>query len=283
MRDTNGNLPDMALTPELRAFWEAVNGMSLVVDQHPWGAVVTDARFPMVWDANHASVFVTPGPSLDEVRSALLPALRTAGAGYEHVECWDLPPDEPLVAELRERLGAADRDLVMVHEGDGTRGELPPSDAEVREVSGDDDEFWTWYGGTRNAFGTIMTEDVIRQLVVRDREVIASHGARWFVGYLDGQRAGLTSLHRMAGVGYVDNVVTLEPFRRRGVAAAMVEAAVRASREDGVEILHLLAEEGGAPSRMYERLGFRVRHRVVSFTRRLERADSMAKAERTNV
>ncbi|HCO02947.1 MAG TPA: hypothetical protein DIT48_06215 [Actinobacteria bacterium] len=147
---------------------------------------------------------------------------------------------------------------------------MPPSEAEVHEVDANDDEFWAWYGGTRNSFGGVMTGEVIAQLVRRDREVIATHGARWFVGHLDGRRAGLTSLHHLAGVDYADNVVTLEPFRRRGVAAAMIDAATRASRESGTEVLHLLAEEGGAPSRMYERLGFRVHHRVVSFTRRLD-------------
>jgi|GEM_PF-751771 GNAT superfamily N-acetyltransferase len=260
----------MALTAELRAFWETVNGMSLVVDPQPWGAVATDARFPLVWDANHASVFVAPGPSLHDVRSALLPALRAAGAGYEHVECWDLPADDPLVAELRKDHGTEGADVVMVHEGDEARTPMPPSEAEVHEVDANDDEFWAWYGGTRNSFGGVMTGEVIAQLVRRDREVIATHGARWFVGHLDGRRAGLTSLHHLAGVDYADNVVTLEPFRRRGVAAAMIDAATRASRESGTEVLHLLAEEGGAPSRMYERLGFRVHHRVVSFTRRLD-------------
>jgi predicted GNAT family acetyltransferase len=70
-------------------------------------------------------------------------------------------------------------------------------------------------------------------------------------------------------VGYLDNVVTMPPFRRRGVASATVTAAVGASLGSGDRHVFLLAEKDGDPQRLYERLGFRVRSPIESFTRLL--------------
>jgi ribosomal protein S18 acetylase RimI-like enzyme len=44
---------------------------------------------------------------------------------------------------------------------------------------------------------------------------------------------------------------------------------VEASAERGDELVHLLSEKDGAAQRLYERLGFRVRAEVVTFTRPL--------------
>ena len=79
---------------------------------------------------------------------------------------------------------------------------------------------------------------------------------------------GFVSLISLAGVGYIDNVVTLGRHRRRGLASAATMEAVRASRDGGDEVVHLLAERDGRPRGLYERLGFEVRGRVTSLTRR---------------
>jgi hypothetical protein len=45
---------------------------------------------------------------------------------------------------------------------------------------------------------------------------------------------------------------------------------VAASTDVGDGLVHLLAERGGRPQALYERLGFRVVLEVESFTRKLE-------------
>ena len=67
----------------------------------------------------------------------------------------------------------------------------------------------------------------------------------------------------LGGVGYVDNVATLPHFRRRGIAAAVVDRMVREARTAGAEHVCLLADEPG-PIRLYGRLGFDVTGRLVS-------------------
>jgi ribosomal protein S18 acetylase RimI-like enzyme len=86
---------------------------------------------------------------------------------------------------------------------------------------------------------------------------------------MNGEPAGYTSLLSSEGVGYLDNVVTMPPFRRRGVATGTVIAAVRSSLRSGDDRVFLLAERGGNAQRLYERLGFRVRSQIESYTRPL--------------
>jgi predicted GNAT family acetyltransferase len=85
--------------------------------------------------------------------------------------------------------------------------------------------------------------------------------------------AGFVGLLSLDGIGYLDSVVTLPSFRRRGVATAGVLHVVRESLDGGDRLVHLLADEDDAPQRLYERLGFRTRARVRSATTKLPSAD----------
>jgi ribosomal protein S18 acetylase RimI-like enzyme len=259
----------VTLPSAVRRFWYRFEvGLNSV--RTPWGVVATDPRFPTIWDANHARV-LEPAPdlTLEEIRAALLPALRAVDATHEHVEFWDLSAESPAMRDLRASGAPHDPDVLMVFEREPELDALPPSEVAVRPLEQPDDEFWTWYRGTRNEFGNELPDDVVDALVERDRTVFAPRGLRFFEGSLDGERAGFASLISEGRVGYVDNVVTAPRFRRRGVASATVTAAVRAGLEEGLRLIHLLAERGGAPSRLYERLGFREVSGIESFTQPL--------------
>jgi ribosomal protein S18 acetylase RimI-like enzyme len=138
----------------------------------------------------------------------------------------------------------------------------------VEEVA-PDDSFWSFYRETRSEFGDPLSADVIDQLVTRDRDVFVPAGLRFFAGILGGEIAGFTSLIALGGAAYVDNVVTRPQYRRRGVASATVTRAIEAAHDRGMETVFLLAEDGGDPQRLYERLGFRVVARAMGFTRPL--------------
>jgi ribosomal protein S18 acetylase RimI-like enzyme len=258
----------VTLPDPLKAFWYAIQDLSATVRRTPWGIVATDHRYPRVWDANHASILEDPHHlTIAQVRDELLPALGQAGVDHEHIELWDPPADGSLIGEIREGGERLEADVVMVLEPSATAH--PVTSAVVRELIAPDHAFWNWYRGTRNEFGHELPDEVVDQLVRRDREVIAPAGLRWFVGYIDGEMAGFASLLSMAGVGYVDNVVTVPAYRRRGVASATVMAAAQASGQQGDSMVHLLAEANARPQLLYERLGFRVRANVLSFTRAL--------------
>jgi GNAT superfamily N-acetyltransferase len=255
------------LPEPLRSFWYAMSDLNEDCLRTPWGAVVSDARFPLVWDANHAAVLEpSPGLTVDEVRAELHPAVRRAGASFEHIEFW-AQPESPALRLLRREVGRKDPDLDLVFEGPVPRA--PDPGLEIREIAEPDDRFLDWYRSSRVEFGGGLSDEVLDQLLSRDLLVFLPAGMRWFVAYVDDVPAGFTTLISLAGAGYLDGVITMPPFRRRGIATATVTAATRASLSRGDAIVHLLAEEKGRARRLYERLGFRAWSKADSFTRGL--------------
>jgi len=240
-----------------------------VWERTAWGYLVADPRFPLVWDANHGSVLDAP-PELtgDELRREVMAFLRRHHAEHEHIELWGLPTRSGLRDRLQAELGRPlPADAVMVFEGDPFA--LPPTPGlMVDDLTDPDEETVGWLRTARDEFGPEpLPHHVVDQLVRRDLEVFRPLGLRWFVATVDDEPAGYTSLLSLERVGYLDGVVTMPAFRRRGVASATVSAAVRWALAHGDEQVHLLAEPDGDPQRLYERLGFRTRASVESFTR----------------
>jgi GNAT superfamily N-acetyltransferase len=145
----------------------------------------------------------------------------------------------------------------------------PPDGVEVDEHGAPSGPLLAWYRASRNEFGMPLDDEVLDQMLARDLEVFFPLGMRLFVASEGGRPLGFTSLIRLAGVGYLDGVVTNAGDRRRGVATATVSAATRSSLRSGDEVVHLLADASGTARRLYERLGFRIAATVEAFTRPL--------------
>ena len=255
----------MPLSEELRRFWYERDATKKA-RRTSWGMVFADPRFPLIYDANRAGVLEdVPGLALEDIRTELAPALQFAGSPHEHIEFW-AAQEATAVEQIRSEGAEENHDVVMVF--DRPAPFLPSIDVDVHEVLEPDEEFLQFYRESRSDFGerAEYTEEVVEQLYRRDLEEFVPRGMRFFVCVVDGGPAGVATLQSMAGVGYVNTVATVPRFRRRGVATAMVTKAIEESRSSGDGLVHLLAEEGGAPQRLYERLGFRVVWKVVSFT-----------------
>ncbi|HXY71335.1 MAG TPA: GNAT family N-acetyltransferase [Actinomycetota bacterium] len=257
----------MPIPDAIRSYWYEAEALAETFVRTPWGVVVVDARYPLIFDANHAGVFEeVPDVGLSEIRAELEPRLRAVGATHEHIEFVDATRPVRAARELVQEGVRPSEDVLMLFEGPATE---PVTDAMIEEVDPPDEAFWEFYRRSRNEFGETFSPDVVDQMVARDREVAIPAGLRFFAGSRGGEIAGFTSLMTLAGSAYIDNVVTLPEHRNHGVASATVTAAIAAAGAMDARALFLFAEEGGAPARLYQRLGFRVLTKAMGFTRPL--------------
>jgi ribosomal protein S18 acetylase RimI-like enzyme len=242
-------------------FWRALDRLFARVLPTRWGAVVTDGRFPAVWDANYARIDApTSDLTLSEVEASLLPELRSARAPVEHLVSFRPDVTAPLFRDLEARRHRITWDLVLNLETDP-----PLGDDRAAEDLSPGPELWSTVAGSLRLFG-VDNHEARRQLARIEREVLTVGGKRWFgVRDVDGSIVSLGALLLLGDVGYIDNVATFEHARGRGHASAVTSRAIRAAKEAGAANVCLFADpdETGVIA-MYERLGFRGVGRLVA-------------------
>jgi ribosomal protein S18 acetylase RimI-like enzyme len=149
-----------------------------------------------------------------------------------------------LAAELGPRGWKAERGIYMVHR------RLPDRAGafDVEEVSQDAVD-----AARREFFAPDLDAD---QFLLRDRLFGAAAGDRWFVVRDGGQVVSFCRLLADEDTAQVEDVGTLPRARGRGMARAVILAAVRAARADGYRLVWLGANADDWPRRLYVRLGF---------------------------
>ena len=111
------------------------------------------------------------------------------------------------------------------------------------------------------------------------RDVLVDRiGARLFVARVDGTDAACCDLYVHDGVAQVEDVNTLEAFRGRGLARAVVLRAVAEARDAGADLVFLMADDEDWPKHLYGKLGFERVGSFWQFTRVLDRAASEDRA-----
>jgi len=252
------------LTPIAR-FFAATDALLERVEPTWWGAVVTDPRFPDVDDVNYARVDLPqPDLTLKDVEDPLLPALRSSASRHFHVVVFE-PEGTPRLLEDLQRAGhALSWDTVMEfrqppHE--------EPAGHPVEEMRARDHELASLLELLFREFGVVDGE-IRRQLLAWAIDVLAPGGRRWFGVRLDGRVVGMGSVQVRAGIGYVDDVLTMPEFRRRGVASAVVRRLVHEALGAGARHVLLLTDRPD-PVRLYRALGFEEVGRVASVLSRL--------------
>jgi GNAT superfamily N-acetyltransferase len=254
-------------------FWHALDTAMERVEETPWGAVVSDARFPTIWDVNYARVDAERDVGLAEVRTVLDRELARTGARHEHLVCFWPALQTGLLSELGRGGNRISWDIVMIHRG---RAPEPPAVA-VEEVTVPDEAFWTAVRASLAAFD--VTEPAsLDQLMHLEREVALPDGKRWFAirTSAGAEPLALGALIEHEGVAYLDHIVTVPEARKRGYGSAMVRKIVHVALGDGMERITLLADRGGKPAELYRRLGFEDLMYLASAVRRLPEGTSGA-------
>ena len=224
------------------------------------GQVCSSPSFPRRYDSNFLWV-LAPGSELSA--PALDAEAGEALVGYEHRQV--MVNDDDAGARMAPELGSlgydASRLVVMGHRRDpDIEPEVPVAQVTFAEGRALFEE------STRRE--PYVHDDELLHSLVGWRELLERRvGARFFVAEVEGAQAGACEVYGHDGVAMVEDVFTLEEFRGRGVARAVVTAAVRAAREDGADLVFLHAVADGWPRELYVKLGFDPIGHVWSFLR----------------
>ena len=225
------------------------------------GAVVTDARFPAIWDINYARVDVaTPDLALRELADALLPALAAVPTDTFHVVSFHPEETTGLLVEISTLGHTLSWDLVMDLTTEPT---VRPAQVSVEPLDAGD-ELWSRVEASLALFGN---DPAVGQQLRAIEEVTFATGHKRWLGVRDdeGVIVALAALVVLEGVGYLDNVATFPQARGRGLASSIVARAIDLARQAGADHVSLFADpDDGAVVRMYERLGFREVGRLAS-------------------
>ena len=222
------------------------------VQTHPWGVLVSTPSLPRVWDANFAIVDRWEGTAA-ELRDELERVQRQARFAHRRAALLDEGLAQRLWGDVLE-LGweFSSRYVVMAHCRPPDRA--PDPAIEVLGVGETD-----WANGRRAMIATEPfghDDELGAQLVELDRRLARAMEVRHLAAVIDGEVASYAGLYLEGDVAQIEDVATLEEFRGRGLARAVVLQAVEEARLAGAELVFLVADEADWPRELYGRLGF---------------------------
>jgi len=223
-----------------------------------WGRLFLTPSLPLIWDANWVAI-ERPGLGIGEIVAIADEAL--GGAGYDHrtVAILDAAEGRRIAEEMEERGHAwpgweVERNRYMAWRGGPV--ERAPG-AEVRETSLAEIADLRRQLIAESMPSTVDEfEATVDQLLKQERRYGIAAGDRWFAAPAEGEPLAACCLFRRGGIAQVEEVATREEARERGLAKAIVGAAVAAAQAAGDERIFLVADAADWPQLLYAKLGF---------------------------
>lgn len=228
----------------------------------PHGPVIVHRRLHHVHDLNFLRA-VAPGDATAEELAA--ESERVQGAArmrHRRVNLRDGEAIARLEPEFIKLGWEPQRFVLMAVRRDPDR----PADVEVREV--EERELRPLWAEATRRFPHGKDEEVVQQIVEHRRLIANALPTRFFAVEADGRLVAHAELYAIDGAGQVENVVTLDEYRCRGFARALVLHAVAESRAMGNDLTFLVADAEDWPQQLYEKLGFETVGRYARYFRR---------------
>ncbi len=237
----------------------------------PEGLVVRHPSLPRVHDLNAVRLDAPLARRLDGPAIGALADRWLGHLNHRKVVLDDGPAGERLTSELVRDGWQRSRTVFMVFRGDLGRR---PVDPRAREISDDELRAVMLANFEEADYGADASPDLPQMLVEAQSATRDGTPARRFGAGEDG---GLQSMCLLfldpdlagARVAMVETVGTLRAYRERGLAQAVVSAAVTAGLQWGAELITVPADADDWPQLLYAKLGFEPVGVQVSFLRRL--------------
>lgn len=229
------------------------------VERSPFGTALFNDDFPSYWDGNFLRVERPTNATADQ----LIAEADRLYEGFAHREI--VVPDEAAGSRLAATFGREgweiDRLVFMARRREADRAPVAPV-----EESTFDEAYPLMVETNLHSHGGMTQEAAETNATIR-RLFVDVTGTRFFVCRVDGELAGLCELYVHDGVAEIDDVNTLERFRGRGIASALVGHAVLEASDRGADLIFLIADDADWPKELYAKLGFDPVSRFWQFTK----------------
>ena len=217
-----------------------------------WGVTLFNRQFPNVYMLNLVRVEGRPTDlDFDELIATADELHRRAGHDHRDIVIQDAELGAALAPKFRRNGWEVSSLVIMAYRG----GRIPPEARPgVRELT--PDELRAMRADSLASEPSDKDPETIRQLIAKDALLASAAGARFFGAIVDGQTVCSADLYSDGATAQIESVLTLEPFRRRGVGRAVVAEAVRAALDCGHDFVFLVADDEDWPKDLYARMGF---------------------------
>jgi ribosomal protein S18 acetylase RimI-like enzyme len=215
-----------------------------------FGPVVVHSRLNKVHDLNFLRAEDPGDATAEELAAEAERVQGLAGIAHRRVNI----RGDALRARLEPqfvRMGwQPERFVLMVLRRDPER----PTEHDVREV--DEPTMRPLWAEAIRAEPHGKDKALVQEILEHRRDMSEALPTRLFAAEADGRLVAHAELYSYDGVGQIEDVATLEPYRGRGLARALVLRAAAESRAEGNDLTFLVADADDWPQRLYERLGF---------------------------
>jgi ribosomal protein S18 acetylase RimI-like enzyme len=228
--------------------------------ESPFGVGVLEPSLPLRHDSNYLRVERLPlGAGARELADEADRILGGAGLAHRAVMCFDADLGAKLEPQFKELGWNVRRHIWMAQLREPDRS---PDLSVVQEVGEADLRPGRTHEITSYPWGS---EGVARQLL--DAKILLGRRAttRFFAVSVDGEIVSWADLYLAQGVGQVEDVATKEEHRGHGYATAVVLRAVEVAREEGADLVFLVADGDDWPKELYGKLGFDTVGRLTKF------------------
>lgn len=132
----------------------------------------------------------------------------------------------------------------------------------VRELAVHEFELY----GKLHCLGTGLNPDGASHVAANNQVLYDRPGWRFFIGFADGQPAGVAVMHRHNAIASLTFAATLPEFRRRGLQSAFLHTRIREAVAAGCELVVGQAAYASVSQNNMERAGMRIGYTRATWT-----------------